>query len=456
MRTLFYMVLLILLPMKVSWGEVLANRVNVIIQGQQLLSQGQAEKALSWLLKHEEEWLGDPEFDYLMGWALFDTQQLDKALFALERVLMIQPGHAMARLTTARILIGNQQWEAAEEHLQMLVQEHPQPQIRKWVDQLNQVIIRKKEQVEKGEKASAKTRLTGYLKSSIGYDTNVISGPDVSSLILPAYSYTSLYDLGDSSADEDWLATISAGFQITHRIMDKTWLTGGLSLSQSLHQSRPDVDKGIVTGEMGLSRQLNDNDLVSIGIEGQLYTLDDKRYRTYESGKLAWRHRFEKGNLLSTHLQHYNYNYFENGDEDTESTVLGVTHLWGYGVKEQPWAFYYGIQVGLEDNSTEGNAHLGNTLVGVSLGGRYRLTPTVMLNGGIGWERRQYDTEETLYYQQREDDLRQVSVSLKHQFWEQWIWGPVITHTRNESNLALYDYEQTNVSLFLQWNFDHE
>ena len=45
---------------------------------------------------------GNPDFDYLLGIAALDSGHGERAVFALERVLAVQPSNALARAEIAR------------------------------------------------------------------------------------------------------------------------------------------------------------------------------------------------------------------------------------------------------------------------------------------------------------------------------------------------------------------
>lgn len=71
-------------------------------RAKQLLQQKQPEQAYELLLPLEAQRAGDPEFDYLLGIAALDSGHRERAIFALERVLAVQPNNALARAEIAR------------------------------------------------------------------------------------------------------------------------------------------------------------------------------------------------------------------------------------------------------------------------------------------------------------------------------------------------------------------
>ena len=72
-------------------------------QALRLLGSGAADQAYEMLAAKEAEHAGDPNFDYLLGLAALDSGRPSRAVFALERVLAVDPGHARARRNSARL-----------------------------------------------------------------------------------------------------------------------------------------------------------------------------------------------------------------------------------------------------------------------------------------------------------------------------------------------------------------
>ncbi|HEY4637474.1 MAG TPA: hypothetical protein VIH23_04345, partial [Burkholderiales bacterium] len=56
-----------------------------------LLQRNDAQAAYKLLLPLEPQRAGDPEYDYLLGIAALDAGEPERAVFALERVLALQP-----------------------------------------------------------------------------------------------------------------------------------------------------------------------------------------------------------------------------------------------------------------------------------------------------------------------------------------------------------------------------
>ncbi len=70
-------------------------------EAQALLDNGKYQHAYHLLDDNEANLAGDPDFDYLLGTAAVMTKNYEQAIYVFERVLVLRPNHAGARLDMA-------------------------------------------------------------------------------------------------------------------------------------------------------------------------------------------------------------------------------------------------------------------------------------------------------------------------------------------------------------------
>ena len=85
-------------------GQVHAELDAVVRDARALLEKGQAKPAFELLEPLEAARAGDPDFDTVLGIAANETAQYTRAVFALERVLSVQPENSRARAELGRAL----------------------------------------------------------------------------------------------------------------------------------------------------------------------------------------------------------------------------------------------------------------------------------------------------------------------------------------------------------------
>jgi len=99
-------------------GAVHAEADVLVHESLALVEQGKAQQAFDQLAAVEEKRAGDPDFDTVLGIAANETGQFTRAVFALERVLSVQPGNSRARAELGRALFALGDNQAARQVLQ--------------------------------------------------------------------------------------------------------------------------------------------------------------------------------------------------------------------------------------------------------------------------------------------------------------------------------------------------
>ncbi|ALO47342.1 tetratricopeptide repeat protein [Pseudohongiella spirulinae] len=131
--------------------------------------QSSYQRLISW----ELEAAGDVAYDYWLGVAAVRADQLDQAITALERVIMIRGNHAGARLELAGVyLLQNRLGEAAQQ-LDIVEQMNPPPAARDAIARYRSALNTRL------TSADATTRSAfSMLAVDAGYDSNYLNYPD--------------------------------------------------------------------------------------------------------------------------------------------------------------------------------------------------------------------------------------------------------------------------------------
>ena len=85
----------------------------------------QYRQAFQLLEPHEQARAGDPAYDYLLGIAAIDSGELTRGVFALERVLAVNPNHAQARAEIARAYFLMGENKVARQEFEQVKQARP-------------------------------------------------------------------------------------------------------------------------------------------------------------------------------------------------------------------------------------------------------------------------------------------------------------------------------------------
>src|SRR5450631_1718575 len=94
--------LLLLGPLLLPLGNTVFAADPALDQARQFIDKNDAKAAYDLLIPLQAERAGDPAYDLLLGIAANESGRHSEAVFALERVLAVQPNNARARAEIAR------------------------------------------------------------------------------------------------------------------------------------------------------------------------------------------------------------------------------------------------------------------------------------------------------------------------------------------------------------------
>jgi len=141
---------------------------ELLPQARNWIDRGEAERAWQALDARVGDYGGDPEFDYLLGLAALDSGRPGRAVFALERVLMVKPDFLQARAELARAYFALREHENARREFETVAASEIPREAR-------QVIGRYLDAIRFRERRD-EPRFTASAQFEGGYDSNVNFG----------------------------------------------------------------------------------------------------------------------------------------------------------------------------------------------------------------------------------------------------------------------------------------
>ena len=136
-----------LLAMLAAFVPIAAAQDATLVQAKQLMDKRDAAGAYKLLKPLEDERAGQPDFDYLLGIAALDVGRNTEAVFALERVLAVNPDHVQARAEIARAYSQLGEMETARREFETLRKQPMPPEaaatIQKYIDAIEQATGRR-------------------------------------------------------------------------------------------------------------------------------------------------------------------------------------------------------------------------------------------------------------------------------------------------------------------------
>jgi tetratricopeptide (TPR) repeat protein len=405
-----------------------------------LLQRGEAAAAYKLLQPLEPQRAGDPDYDYLLGIAALDAGAPERAVFALERVLAVQPDNLQARAEIARAYLAMGEREAAKREFEAVRARRVPAEVRATIDRFLSAIA-----------AAERTQLERYLELTFGYDTNVNSATPSSSIAIPGLGAAAFALAPSLTRLDDRFLNLAAGVNFTRKLSLSWALVGGFSGVVRQNIAEEGFNTDTMDGSLG-ARYTRGLEAITVGTQGQYFGVDSDRYRTTGGVVAQWQHSFDERRQATIFGQHASLHYPTQVVRNAKRNIVGVAYAQAFTGEYSP-ALFLSVYGGEEKEVNDAFPHLGHKPVGVRVGGQWRLGGGWSAFGSVSYERRKYGGIEPLFLVAREDKQADVNAGLSY------LWRPgttlrlQVSHTSNSSNVVLNDFDRTIVSTSARFNF---
>jgi tetratricopeptide (TPR) repeat protein len=417
-----------------AWGDAVTDRAAALLQ------RGDAKAAYELLLPLEPQRAGDPQYDYLLGIAALDAGEPERAVFALERVLALQPDNALARAEIARAYYAMGEREAARREFEA-VRQYPIPEEAKaTVDRFLSAIS-----------AAEGTRIDGFIELGAGYDSNVSSAVATSTIAIPAFGGAA-FTLDPSLIERgDQFFSVAGGVAFTHKLSQPWSLVGGIAAYLRRNTDATIFNTDSLDGNIGV-RYTRGLDAFTLGAQAQYYAVDTARYREAVGAVAQWQHAFDERTQATLYGQHVQLRYESQPVRDADRSIIGVAYAQAFSGEYSP-AIFGSLYGGQEEALDPANPHLGHTPLGVRAGGQLRLGGGWTAFGSASYEQRKYDGPEPLFFIVREDRQTDVLAGVSYLVRPGTTVLAQVAYTDNSSNIPLNDFDRVISSVALRFNF---
>ena len=412
-------------------------------QAMSLINKGKANEAFELLAPLEKDLAGNVDYDYLFGIAALESGNPEKASLSLERVLTIKPDFAGARIDLGRayFAIGNY-LKARQEFKTVLKQPKPPPLVKIVVDNYMAMI---EERLTK-----KKSRLSGWVEISGGYDSNVNYATADEVIEVPALQSASIILSDDNIEQDDTFVKYSINMGFLHQFTPAVRSYLGLSGSKRLLAD----EKMFETEDAKLRTWLEFGGNINtfrIGATGGLSTLDQSVNSRQVGGNMEWRHTFNRSNLITVFSQYDTFRYPDVEINNFDQWVGGASwmHSMPFMGRSMFAASAYGGYAFETDNRVNGD----NSIYGVRLGYHMKPFSKISILAGVGEQLSDFKNENAVFQKKREDQQLDARLALN--------WTPVInvsiggmiSYINNNSTIPIYEYKRTDVSAVIRYYF---
>ena len=411
-----------------------------------LMKAGKAAEAYSLLEPFEFEHSGNIRFDYLLGIAALDSGKPDKATLALERVLAADPNFAGARIDMGRAYFQLGDITRAKTEFESVLTQNPPPAAKATIDNYLAAI-------EKQESAK-QTKATGYIEAFMGHDTNVNYATSQSQIAVPALGNLvfTLNPSGVKSPDD--YRGVGLGGEISHQYSATVGVYAGVDVRSRGNSTQDKFDSTSFDGRAGIALGEGAN-IVRLGALAGRFALDGKTNRDTNGLNAEWRHLLDPANQLSAFGQLVRFRFeptisVNNFDQST----YGLN--WLRVLREGKAIVSASAFAG--DERAPLRADGGKRFTGLRLGGQMQISETTELFGGIGAQFSKYDLANAAFSSptdpvKRDDQQYDANIGLNWHYDKVWTIRPQIAYLRNKSNIVIYQYDRSDVSVTIRRDF---
>ncbi|MGQ0544974.1 MAG: surface lipoprotein assembly modifier [Betaproteobacteria bacterium] len=416
-----------------AFADALTDRAR------QLLRERQHKQAYELLLPQEPSRAGDPEFDYLLGIAAIDAGDPERGIFALERVLALQPDNHVARAEIARAYLAVGEREAARREFETVRRQRIPEEAKESIDRYLSAIA-----------AADVTQVRGYLEAGLGYDSNVNSATSQSQIAVPLFG-GAIFDFSTSTRRTDHFGSFAGGINYTRKLTPAFALVSGASASIKLHPDNESFNTYTVDGNVG-GRLTSGKEVFTLALQLQEFGLDLASFRQAGGVVAQWQHNYHERKQATVFAQFTALEYTTQPIRDADRSVLGIAYGQALSGDYAPVVFLsaYG---GQENEKADGVPHLGHDLAGVRLGGQVRVAPGWSVFANASHERRLYGGIDPAFLVRRDDGQSDVAVGLSYLVGGGTTLVLQLAHTKNDSNIVINDFDRTVLSASVRFNF---
>lgn len=417
-------------------------------RAQALMKAGQANAAYALLEPVEFEMAGNLDYDYLLGVAALDSGRPDKATLAFERVLAVDPAHYGARLDLARAYYALGDHERAGNEFTRILQQNPPALARTIIEQYLAAI---ENHLNPGN------RFAGYVEAAFGYDTNVNVASSSATMYIPIFG-ASFSLVSSNLAARDNYMTLGGGGEITIPVHQDLSMFVGVDGKKRVNLEKGAYNTDSIDGRIGVNIG-RDRNTFRIALQKGSFYLDDKYNRDTTGLTGEWRYIPDPRNQFSMFGQYaqlrYDRDKLDNdlSANDIDQTIIGGG--WLHALDEGGKNVLFGSLYAGTEHAVEQIQRIDGDqdFAGFRVGGQTRLNDSSSLFASTGYKYGSYSQRNLLFLDNRQDHQYDLNVGMNWAPARNWTIRPQVSYTRNESNIAMNDYDRTDISATVRYDF---
>ena len=409
-----------------------------------LYESGQLKKAYALAVEMLPAEEGEPQFDFLYGQIAIDSGNVGYGVFALERVLLLNPDNHVARLELARgyFLLGQKDRAKAEFNKVLAV--NPPAAVKEKIAIYLQSMNRTKQ-----EETRPKTELSGYYRFTVGHDSNINSASAGDTFSTPTFGTGTLDE--DSLARSSLFGKIGFGGRVSRAIDKGEFLFAGVDVEQKINFRKTEYDVGTASIHFGYAKATKDK-LFKLTASAQNMELDYNSYLDLINVTAEGQKKLSSAASINGYIRLGTIEYpnLQNRDAYSLSTGFGAVYRGKGRLKPTFSALaYVGRELPMEYNDTSDEL-ADKKSKGIMLKERVSLDKLSTLDFSMLYQKTEYLAEDSVFRVKRADRYLKLGVDYSRKIGKKWTFSANASHSRNTSNISIQEYDRNQVSVSIK------
>jgi len=418
----------------------------LLSQALSLINTQEYKQAYALLEPLESERAGDIEYDYLLGVAAVESGNVTRGVFALERVLAINPNHTAARTQIAKAHFQLGEIDTSKAEFNNLLSQSPGHETADAINRFMSAI----------DKALGLTTTFGaYLDIGYGFDSNINSATSSNSVSISLFPGTPLVDIpltGAAQEQSSKYISLAGGASFRHPLTKDLAVFGSVNGLTRTNWNEGQFDPSIMDYNLGLTYKKH-IDMFTVGLQGNTYDLDGDRFRRSYGMLGQWQRDVDDKNQVSVYGHYSKLSYPDSDVRDADRYIIGAGWAHVFAGDKTPVVFF-GPYIGKENTEDSSFDFLSNSIYGIRAGGQLSMSPKLVAYAGASYEYRDYDEQDPIFSETRRDNQYDFNVGLRYLPGYKWTIRPQLSYLKNNSNTTVFDFDRAVLSINFRKDFN--
>ena len=423
----------------------------------QLLAANNPKQAYMLLVARQDQLSGNVEFDYLLGVAALDSGKIDEAIIAFERVLQVDPKNAGARMDLARAYFNAGSMDLALANFLELKASNPPPAAL--------IAIEKYLAAIRERRAQTVNVFSAWGETGLGYDSNITGVPsDFTSAVASAFNITGVSPTGNSIKRKAPYLAAAVGADYSYALK-AGWaaFVGGEARGRAY---RRENDFNSISGEARGGALWSDgpqqlrltggyNRFKQEGLApGEPKPTNDRSTTLFSTD---YRYAFSERRQFNVGVAGTRVRFLTNNIEDFDAVSVTAGFLQAFERSGSPIlqvSSYYSRDEAVR-KLADGISDKSKRVAGVRGYFQYSLTDNLAWFNGLGFSQRR---DRSAFARATEiefgrDRLSDLTLGVTWRFQQKCAMRAQWFASRNDSNIAIYDFTRHEVSSTIRCDF---